>query len=354
MRETVVVSVEQEGVTIRRVGFRSGTDAELRMLHAVEAPVEAERRPDREPQPVESYIAFARKLPSTFDDHTWVAQDADGTPVASAACWSSAAGDPRIMECDVYVRRDRRRERLGSKLLEQICDTTLEEGRTILVGSTFDAVPAGEAFARSVGARVARVNRTSELRLAGVDWAMVEEWIKRAAGTRWATRSISSTGRTPRRGVVTERASTTSCRRRRGTNSTSATSPSPSTTSRSWTPRSWRPDGSGGRSSSVTGTDAASAGRRSPSSPGSPRPCSQQNTGIDPEHRGLGLAKWCKAAMLQRIRLERAAVKRVRTGNAFSNAPMLAINDALGFEVISMRTEWQAEARAVRRLLTGR
>ena len=50
-------------VTIRRVGFRSGTDAELRMLHAVEAPVEAERGSNRMPQPVESYIAFARNLP---------------------------------------------------------------------------------------------------------------------------------------------------------------------------------------------------------------------------------------------------------------------------------------------------
>src|SRR5207244_66656 len=59
---------------------------------------------------------------------------------------------------------------------------TLEEGRETLVWPTFDAVPAGEAFACSVGARVARVNRTGELRLAGVDWVMVEGWVERAAG----------------------------------------------------------------------------------------------------------------------------------------------------------------------------
>ena len=88
--------------------------------------------------------------------------------------------------------------------------------------------------------------------------------------------------------------------------------------------------------------------------PWEPSTVLQQNTGIDPEHRGLGLAKWCKAAILQRISLERPAVERVRTGNAFSNAPMLAINDALGFEVISTLTEWQAEAAAVRRLLAER
>ena len=32
------------GIRIRRVGFREGTDEELRALHAVESEVEAERR----------------------------------------------------------------------------------------------------------------------------------------------------------------------------------------------------------------------------------------------------------------------------------------------------------------------
>jgi GNAT superfamily N-acetyltransferase len=83
--------------------------------------------------------------------------------------------------------------------------------------------------------------------------------------------------------------------------------------------------------------------------PWEPTTALQQNTGVDPAHRGLGLAKWCKAAVLERLRVERPDVERVRTGNAFSNAPMLAINDALGFEVVFTQTEWQAEAAAVLR-----
>ncbi len=79
----------------------------------------------------------------------------------------------------------------------------------------------------------------------------------------------------------------------------------------------------------------------------------QQNTGIDPAHRGFGLAKWAKAAMLDRIRHERPEAERIRTSNAVSNAAMLAINDALGFKTMSTRTEWQANVDEARRSLSG-
>ena len=85
--------------------------------------------------------------------------------------------------------------------------------------------------------------------------------------------------------------------------------------------------------------------------PNDPSIAFQQNTGVDPAHRGRGLAKWVKASMLKRIRNERPHVRRIRTDNAFSNAPILAINDALGYTVVSARTEWQAEAADVRRTL---
>jgi mycothiol synthase len=78
----------------------------------------------------------------------------------------------------------------------------------------------------------------------------------------------------------------------------------------------------------------------------------QQNTAIGQPHRGLGLAKWAKASMLARIGRERSEVERVRTSNAFSNAPMLAINNTLGFKIIETRTEWQGQTADLRRALS--
>jgi mycothiol synthase len=339
-------------VRIRRVGFRSGTDAELAALHAVETPVAAELRWNRMPQPIDSYIAFARNLPSQFNDRAWLAETPEGSPVACGFCWSNSAGDQRAMECDLAVRRDRRREGVGSQLFERICATSADEGRTLLTWTTSDAVPAGEAFSRRLGAQPARANRTSELSLGDVNWQMTDEWTKarlaRARGyhlemidgvfpehlradavtfhhiMQTAPREDLEVGNVlvgPDDIAELDRALLEAGRLR-------------------WTALMRDPTGA-----CVGGTEATFEHWE-------PALVLQQNTGIDPAHRGLGLAKWAKAAMLDRIRHDRPEAQKIRAGNAFSNAPMLAINDALGFGVIGTRTEWQSNVDDARRALS--
>jgi mycothiol synthase len=347
--ESVCASVD---VRLRRVGFRAGTDAELSALHAVEAPIAAERGSNRMPQPVESYIAFARNLPSQFDDHAWLAETADGTPVASGFCWSNVAGDPRVMECDLFVRRDRRREGIGSQLFARICDETANEGRSLLTWSTFDAVPAGDAFSRRLGGRVARVNRTSELRLADVDWPMIEDWALAGRARERGYRLEMIEGAFPEHlradAATFHHIMQTAPRENLDVGDVLLDADHIAEIDRAlleagrmrWT------------ALVRDSTGACVGGTEVTFEPSEPTVVLQQNTGIDPAHRGLGLAKWAKAAMLERIRHERAEAERIRTDNAFSNAPMLAINDILGFKVIRTRTEWQANISDVRRALS--
>jgi len=337
---------------MRRVGFRAGTDEELTALHAVEAPIEAERRPDRIPQPVESYIAFARKLPSQFDDHAWLVEAFDGMPIASGFCWSNSAGDRRVMECDLLVRRDRRRHGIGSRILAAICAETVNDGRSLLTWSTFDAVPAGDAFSRRIGARVARVNRTSELVLAQVDWTMIDRWARADRARDLGYRVEIVEGVYPEHlradAATFHHIMQTAPREDLDVGDVMIDAEFVAELDRAlveagrtrWTAFVRDPAGA-----CVGGTEVVFE-------PWDPASVLQQNTGIDPAHRGLGLAKWVKAAILERIRRERPGVGRVRTDNAFSNAPMLAINDRLGFAVISTRTEWQADVGDVRRSLS--
>ena len=56
------------------------------------------------------------------------------------------------------------------------------------------------------------------------------------------------------------------------------------------------------------------------------------DTGVSPEYRNRGLGRWLKAAMMEKVLMDRLQVTRVRTGNAESNAPMLSINREMGFK----------------------
>jgi GNAT superfamily N-acetyltransferase len=336
---------------IRRVGFRGGTDDELRALHAVEAPIAAETGSNRMPQPLEAYMALARSLPSQFDDHAWLAVAPDGAPVACAFCWSNSAGDNRVMECDVLVRADRRRGGIGSRLLGMICDETVRDGRSLLTWSTFAAVAAGEAFSLRVGARVGRINRTSELVLADLEWETVARWARGEEASRLGYRLEVVDGVFPdelRADAATfHHIMQTAPREDLDIGDVIVDATFVAELDRAllhagrdrWTILVRAPDGV-----CVGGTEVTFE-------PSDPAVVHQHNTGIDPAHRGLRLAKWAKAAMLQRIRLHRPDARRVRTENAFANAPMLAINDALGFTVVSTRTEWQGLASDLLRAL---
>ena len=81
--------------------------------------------------------------------------------------------------------------------------------------------------------------------------------------------------------------------------------------------------------------------------PEDPENLEQDDTGVLPEYRGNGLGKWLKAAMIQKVLAERPSVKRIRTGNANSNAPMLAINHKLGFKVYRSETVWQLKTKGL-------
>jgi mycothiol synthase len=327
---------------IRRVGFRDGTDEDLTALHTIEVPVAAECGSSRMPAPLESYMAFARNLPSRFDDHAWLAETGDGVPVAVGFCWSNSAGDARVMECDLFVLPEWRRRGIGSRLLALVCEVTASERRSLLTWSTYDPVPAGAIFSQRIGSRVARVNRTSELVLAQVDWAMVTRWARaeRARDLGYVLEMVD--GAFPEHlradAVTFHHIMQTAPRDDLDAHDVRIDAEFVAELDRAlleaarerWVLFVRGPDGE-----CVGGTEVTFE-------PWQPDRVYQQNTGIDPAHRGVGLAKWAKATMLGRIRRDSRGIERVQTDNAFSNAPMLAINEALGFKVISTRTEWQA------------
>jgi GNAT superfamily N-acetyltransferase len=78
----------------------------------------------------------------------------------------------------------------------------------------------------------------------------------------------------------------------------------------------------------------------------------QWDTGVDPAHRNLGLGRWAKAAMALHLRENYPSVERIDTENAGSNAPMLSINVEMGFRPILVQNVWQGDLATVRENLS--
>ncbi len=88
-------------------------------------------------------------------------------------------------------------------------------------------------------------------------------------------------------------------------------------------------------------------------SPDSPTIIHQGLTGVFPQFRGRGIGLWIKSAMLARILQTLPDSRFIRTGNAHSNAPMLAINHSLGFRPYSTNAVWQLKTAQAQIYLDG-
>lgn len=71
-----------------------------------------------------------------------------------------------------------------------------------------------------------------------------------------------------------------------------------------------------------------------------PAHAKQSDTVTLPEHRNRGIGRWIKAEMIHWLQRDRPEVRTIDTANAESNAAMLSINEAMGFEAILHHAVW--------------
>jgi RimJ/RimL family protein N-acetyltransferase len=62
-------------------------------------------------------------------------------------------------------------------------------------------------------------------------------------------------------------------------------------------------------------------------------------TGVRPGYRGRGLAKLVKSASLRRV--AEAGITSSLTSNDGANAPMLAVNEWLGYRPVATQIQWR-------------
>ena len=333
---------------IERVDVKHATSEQYAAINEFGNVIRAERIPDDPPMPLDEEIRRLRNIPLVVDVLVWLAWDGARVVADGNLEVLRTEQNAHLVEGRINVRPEYRRRGVGSRLLDRLAGATAREGRSMMIGFTYSTIPAGDAFMERLGAAVGLETHTNQLALEDLNRGLIPLWLgrakERASGFElilWTndypedqleaiSRVWDSMNRAPRGTLQVEDEHFTEehirdfarADRERGNEVWSMAVRERATGNLAgFTEVSWHPN--------------------------RPEVVQQRGTGVLAEYQNLGLGRWLKAAMLEKILRERPQVKRVRTGNADSNAPMLKINTELGFRPYISHRIWQIELAQV-------
>jgi GNAT superfamily N-acetyltransferase len=324
--------------------------------HAYRRIRHAETRPD-DPLKPDDLVEEVMKREDPFEFENRYEIVRDGQMLSYLIAVTVKPGSPEyetnkaLMWADASVHPDHRRRGIGSGWIPLVLELMDRHGCTTLTMGSEE--PSGHAFLEWMGAEGKSGGAENRLDLAAVDWAMVRRWAEDGPKASPTSSLEVYDGRIP------EEMWEDYC-------------PQISTmlNTMPWdqmehgdivvTPArlaEWyaRMDIEGATQHTILTREAdgiISGITEMKYEPYKPNMIDQHFTGVRTDARGRGLGKWLKAAMLLHVREVYPQLEWVVTGNAHSNAPMLAINKKLGFKQYRAGTEYQiSRDRLVARLI---
>jgi len=335
----------------------AATDAAWMAVTAFRNAITAERFPDDPPKSWEQTRAELTSMPPFVDLHAWGVYPAGRAEIVASGVlvMLRTEENQHMAQFELSILPAWRRQGLGTRLLRQQAAVARAAGRRLLIGNTYGRVPAGAAFMQRIGATVGLESHINQLDLADLDRTLLAAWqaqaLERAPGYQlglWAgpypeadlpaiVEMLKVTNTAPRGDLAMD--------------------------DFLWTPEQLRQQEA---ALAHEGTERWTLYVRAPETGelagftsifcerSEPTIAHQGFTAVWPQYRNIGLGRWLKAAMLDKILRERPAVRYIRTGNADSNAPMLKINHALGFKPYQAEQVWQVGVDRVDQYLAER
>ncbi len=258
-----------------------------------------------------------------------------------------------IATIHIDVDPDFRRRGIGTRLLRVLVDKAVERGE-ITTFEAFSFLESGWRFCAKFGGAVALEAAQNRLQLADVDWEMIARWQADGRKRNEDTGVVLKTFDQVPQDIIDEFVDTY--------NYTVNQVPLGDLEMRSQvTPESLREaekqvQKSGARwyVKVTQEMDGKISGLTEiVYHPGMPHRVEQELTGVRTEYRGRGLGKWLKADMLLFVRDTLPGVKYINTGNADSNAPMLSINQRMGFKRYQTEICYKFELERLKSILDG-
>lgn len=241
----------------------------------------------------------------------------------------SYQGNEYLAQVRLELLNRYQRQGIGTKLLETVVELAkTNDKRNLIINTEEDS---GKAFFKKIGAEPKQISRENRLNLKDLDWDMMETWVQAGRQGAPATKMIHVTSipqdtielyskrytevlnQVPFDDVEIAQLVITPDRIRQKEQRFAAMG---GTILTSYT---MEEDGDiSGLTELIYLPSKASF-------------IEQDLTGVVEQHRGKGLGKWLKAANITEAKKRFPAIETVVTGNAGSNAPMLHINEIMGF-----------------------
>jgi GNAT superfamily N-acetyltransferase len=323
--------------------FRSSHQSEREAWYAVFAAVYAEEFPDEDVPPLAAVWSWQVGLPDIRVVRLWRALGDDGPVLGWAKLERDTTGENQHRaEIELQVAREARRRGVGTALLRAVAEAAQADGCSILGFEANDERLALD-FLAAYDARSCIADTRSVLQTALVDRLDVAACARRPAGAS-AYSLVSWDGETPEELLADYAQVTTVMNTAPIGDMTWNDEAADTERLRAW-----------GRAIVGRGDDIWTICARHDATgelvgltevvhlrdwPGHTW---QENTGVDPGHRGHGLGLWMKATMLQRILTERPDIRVIETWNAAENEHMLRINRRLGFRPVRTGAEIEVD-----------
>jgi mycothiol synthase len=335
-----VMALSTETYTVEPVDLSTADDDLLREAAALTNVMARESVPEDPPLPFEAFASRVRNRPAMVVVRDWLARSADGELVGRGfVVRFEADTNKHLREVNIDVLPAHRRKGIAKQLFREIVAGAGEADDLVLGFFTKDRVPSAAAFLKRIGAKETLTMHTNQLDLPQLDRAMVREW---AANDPKGYRLEWIDGDVPDglMGNVIVAYDTMN------------TAPRGDSAMEDWntTPdqvREWdRSRRATGRERRLVLAIHEATGETAGYTellydPKIPPLIWQEGTAVTPSHRGQGIGKWVKAAMLERAIRDWPKATRIRTGNADANAAMLAINTRLGFRPAWANAIWE-------------
>ena len=334
--------------TIERYEGPTAPEALLREVFALWQAEDADLRPEDPPYEWEEVEGLYRVDNDREIRLRWVARDDAGLLVGRCDARLPQVSNTDLAIVELYVLPDARKAGVGTALTRALLDGLEAHGRVRVRTQIREGSP-GDAFISALGGTIALTNRKSRMDLTRLDRPMIRGWVERAERTAGGRYSLLGFSRPPEEHLE----------RYAAVRSMMNTAPRGDLEDEDWrhTPETvvaeadeleaellirWslvvREDATGDfvGFTELLYVDSA------------PEHAWQGGTAVHPDHRNAGLGRWLKGAMAERLLAERPSTRFVDTENAYTNEPMLRINEAMGFELSHTLNDWQAPVAAIR------